>query len=132
VVPAVFLGLLCLVLPGLFLFARFALFPFVLAHRGGSAWSALGTSWRLTRDHVLLVLACWLPPFLLARVASLVFGGPIVGAAAPGTTLAWIWTALALAALYGAVTEREEGVTESSMPSPHRPRAEDCSRLTPS
>lgn len=48
----ILLGIFMLLLPGLFLGARWWLLWPIVADRGGSAWAALRQSWRATEDHV--------------------------------------------------------------------------------
>lgn len=54
---AVVLGLVCLILPGVYLFYRFRLFPYFLVERGCGILGSLGESWAATSGRVLRMVS---------------------------------------------------------------------------
>ncbi|WP_324075275.1 MAG: hypothetical protein RSE14_00820 [Erythrobacter sp.] len=74
----IMVGIFALILPGLFLVARWIAAPAFVAARGGSAWAAAGGSWQTVRGHTGKIASIVVMMFLIASL----FG--TLGAAAGG------------------------------------------------
>jgi hypothetical protein len=116
----IILGLLLLVIPGLYLSARWFMAVPAMFAEDRSASDALGTSWQATREHawplVGLTLLVYLPPFVLAVLVNL-FASLLPAAAMSATTnmmvygsviIGWHAAVATYAALRGSEARLEE------------------------
>ena len=74
----IMLGIFALILPGLFLVARWIAAPAFVAARGGSAWAAAGASWQTVRGHTGKIASIVVMMFLIASLFGTL--GAAVGA----------------------------------------------------
>lgn len=64
----IMLGIFALILPGLFLVARWIAAPAFVAARGGSAWTAAKSSWETVRGHTAKIAGIVVMMFLIASL----------------------------------------------------------------
>lgn len=64
----IMVGIFALVLPGLFLVARWIAAPAFVAARGGSAWAAARGSWQAVRGHTATIAGIVVVMFLIASL----------------------------------------------------------------
>lgn len=73
VVMSIFIGFLCLVLPGFYLMCRLSLTPFLVMDKGLAPMQAYQASWALTREHWLIALQLGFLSLLMLVVGLLLF-----------------------------------------------------------
>ncbi len=92
-------GLLCLVVPGVYVATRLSFTPFLVVDEDMDALEAIRESWRRTEGHAATVFGVWLLAIPLGLAGLLAFGIGIVPAI--------MWAHLAFATVYDEITESE-------------------------
>jgi uncharacterized membrane protein len=91
------IGILLLIIPGIFFACKLAFVPYLIVDRKMEAIEAVKGSWRMTDGHALTVFLIGLLAIFIAIAGLLVFLVGVIAAA--------IWIEVAFASLYYAVTK---------------------------
>lgn len=86
----VFIGLIFLIVPGLFLAVRFGLYPYFVVDQGQGPIQALKSSWRTVKGASWRVFGFWLATWLITLLGIIALGFGLLAA------LPTVWTAAAL------------------------------------
>jgi uncharacterized membrane protein len=92
-------GFILVIVPGIVFSCKLAYVPFLVADRKMGPVEAIKESWRISRGHAMQVFGIEIIGILLAIGGAICLGVGII--------IAYMWTALAIASLYYAVTAEE-------------------------